>query len=101
MAMYLANVPTFAIMMIGRWSSDVFLKYIRKQVEQFSHNVPRRMIGNEDFFTTPNFEPTVSRHDTRTRNDPFVFATREREWRGSTIQSEVRAPSLTLKLIVE
>ena len=29
MAMYLGGVPVFAIMMIGRWSSDAFMKYIR------------------------------------------------------------------------
>jgi len=77
MAMYLADVATFTIMMIGRWSSDAFLRYIRKQVEQFSHNVSSRMIRHEDFFTTPNFEPSVSRHDTRTPNDPNNFATRQ------------------------
>ena len=75
MAMYLADVATFTIMMIGRWSSDAFLRYIRKQVEQFSHNVSIKMIRNENFFTTPDFAPTVSRHDTRTPNDPSVFAT--------------------------
>ena len=78
MALYLAGVATFTIMMIGRWPSDAFLRYIRKQVEQFSHNVFRRMIKNEDFFTTPDFALSVSRHDTRTPNDPFVFATRDR-----------------------
>ena len=76
MAMYLAEVPTFSIMMIGRWSSDAFLKYIRKQVEQFSHNVSSRMLRNENYFTTPDFQPAVSRHDTRTPNDPRNFATR-------------------------
>ena len=39
MAMYLGKCPIYTIMMIGRWSSDAFLRYIRKQVEQFSHNV--------------------------------------------------------------
>ena len=77
MAMYLDKVPTFSIMMIGRWSSDAFLKYIRKQVEQFSHNVSRRMLNNENFFTTPDFHPTTSRHDTRMPNDPRNFATRQ------------------------
>ncbi|KAL3809165.1 hypothetical protein ACHAXA_004664 [Cyclostephanos tholiformis] len=39
MEMYLAGVPVYTIMLIGRWSSDAFLRYIRKQVEQFSrHN---------------------------------------------------------------
>ena len=44
MAMYKREVPVYVIMMIGRWSSDVFLRYIRKQIEQFSHNVSKRMI---------------------------------------------------------
>ena len=44
MAMFLDEILVYVIMLIGRWSSDAFLKYIRKQVEQFSHNVARRMI---------------------------------------------------------
>ena len=76
MAMYLAHVPTFTIMMIGRWSSDAFLRYICKQVEQFSHNVSSRMIRNESFFTTPDFRPSISNLDTRTPGDPKNFATR-------------------------
>ena len=37
MAMFLGGCPVFLIMMIGRWSSDAFLHYIRKQVEEFNH----------------------------------------------------------------
>ena len=44
MAMFLGECPVYTIMMIGRWSSDAFLRYNRKQVEQFSHNVAQRMI---------------------------------------------------------
>ena len=44
MAMYLGDCPIYTIMLIGRWSSEDFLKYIRKQVEQFSQNVSRKMI---------------------------------------------------------
>ena len=36
MAMYLAGVPVFSIILIGRWSSTAFLKYIWKQVQEFS-----------------------------------------------------------------
>ena len=36
MAMYLAGVPIFSIMLIGRWSSTAFLKCIRKQVQEIS-----------------------------------------------------------------
>jgi len=34
--MYLASVLAYTIMLIGWWSSDAFLRYIQKQVEQFS-----------------------------------------------------------------
>jgi hypothetical protein len=38
MAMFLGGC-VLLIMMIGRWSSDAFLRYIRKQVEEFNHDV--------------------------------------------------------------
>ena len=60
MAIYLDGVPTFTIMIIGRWSSDAFLRYIRKQVEQFTHNVSCRILQHGYFFTTPNYTPQVS-----------------------------------------
>ena len=44
MAMYLGEFPVYTIVLIGRWSSDAFLRYIRKQVEQFSHNISCRII---------------------------------------------------------
>ena len=68
MAMYLDEVPVYTIMLIGRWSSDAFLLYIRKQVEQFSQNVSSRMIRNLDFTHIPNFTPHISHGDPRTRN---------------------------------
>ena len=43
MALYLGEYPVYTIMMAGRWSSNVLLGYIRKQVEQFSHNVLKRI----------------------------------------------------------
>jgi hypothetical protein len=51
MAMYLAGVPVFTIMLLGRWSSDAFLRYIRKQVKEFSSGVSYLMINNGNFFT--------------------------------------------------
>jgi hypothetical protein len=33
-AIYLSEVPIYTSMMLGRWSSNAFLRYIRKQVEQ-------------------------------------------------------------------
>ncbi len=42
--MYLAGVPVYTIMLLGRWLSDAFLHYIRKQVEQFSQDVAQKML---------------------------------------------------------
>ena len=45
MAMFIGGCPVFMIMLIGRWSSDAFMKYIRRQIEEFSHDVSQRMIA--------------------------------------------------------
>jgi hypothetical protein len=64
-------------MLMGRWSSDAFLKYIQRQVEQFNHNVAFRMIKNQHFYHIPAFLPTVSAEDPRQHNHPTNFATRQ------------------------
>ena len=76
MAMYLDKVPVYTIMLIGRWSSDAFLLYICKQVEQFSQNVSSRMIKNMNFSHIPHFKPSVTHTDPRTRNNRDNFQTR-------------------------
>jgi hypothetical protein len=58
MAMYLAGVPVFTIMLIGRWSSDAFLRYIRRQVQEFSSGVSSRMLLPTAYFTIPDFAGT-------------------------------------------
>jgi hypothetical protein len=73
MAMYLANVPVYSIMLIGRWSSDAFLRYIRRQVQDFSAGVSRKMIISEDFFTIPD---SNHRDDPRARNHHHNFSAR-------------------------
>ena len=75
MAMFLDEMTVYTIMMIGCWSSDAFLKYIRKQVEQFSHNVAQRMIKNRHI---PDIEPRVSHLDSRQRNHPGNAKTRRK-----------------------
>jgi hypothetical protein len=57
MAMYLAGIPIFTIMLLGRWSSDAFLRYIRKQVKEFSQGVSQKLITKENFFTIPTSTP--------------------------------------------
>ena len=77
MAMYLGEVPVYSIMMIGRWSSNVFLRYIRKQVGQFSHNVSKRMITFQYFRHIPKQDPRISHQDPRQRNHPSNTKTRQ------------------------
>jgi hypothetical protein len=72
MAMYLAGVPVFTIMLLGRWSSDAFLCYIRKQVKEFSRGVSNKIIQNESFFTIPS----AFNDDPRTSNHPLNHALR-------------------------
>jgi hypothetical protein len=50
-AMYLAIVPVYTIMLLGRWSSDAFLHYIRHQVQEFCKGGSRCMIALAEFFT--------------------------------------------------
>jgi hypothetical protein len=68
MAMYLAHVPVFTIMLLGRWSSDAFLRYIRKQVKEFSNGISSKMITKEHFFTIPS----SSDQDPRTANNQLI-----------------------------
>ena len=64
MAMALDDVPPFRIMMIGRWSSDAFLRYIRKQVEEFNHEVSQKMLTHMFHRNIPDYSsPTVSHLD--------------------------------------
>jgi len=53
MATYLNGAPVYTIMLIGRWSSDAFLLYIRKQVQEFTSGVSSKMINTSSFFTIP------------------------------------------------
>ncbi len=72
MAMYLAGIPVFTIMLLGRWSSDAFLRYIRKQVKEFSTGVSKKMIIHEHFFTVPS----ASNEDPRRQNHPLNLTSR-------------------------
>jgi hypothetical protein len=49
MAMYLTGIPVFSIMLIERWSSTSFLKYIRKQVQEFLQGISSKTIEVQSF----------------------------------------------------
>jgi hypothetical protein len=55
MGMFLAGTPVYTIMLMGRWSSDAFMRYIRKQVLQLSHGISTKMLTYNEFFTVPDF----------------------------------------------
>lgn len=93
MSMFLGECPVYVIMMIGRWSSDAFLRYIRKQVEQFSHNVSRRMLRFEMFHHIADYEPSASRLDPRQRNHADNAETRRNVGGGA---ARARLPAFSL-----
>ena len=77
MTMLLGGCPVFLIMMIGRWSSNAFLRYICKQVEEFNHNVLQKMLTHMFHKHIPNYSsPTVSHLGPRQRNHPTNAETR-------------------------
>jgi hypothetical protein len=94
MAMFLGECPVYTIMMIGRWSSDAFLRYIRKQVEQFSHNVSRRMLSHKFYRHIPDYSPHTTHLDPRQRNHPCNAETR-RNIGGRQLQ-QARLPAFSL-----
>jgi len=95
MEMYLAAVPVYTIMLIGRWSSDAFLRYIRKQVEQFSKDVAQKMLTHRSFGTIPDMAPrTVSSEDPRQRNHRDNAETRKNIGRNASQRVQLPAFSL-------
>ena len=59
MAMKLAGVSEYTIMIIGRWKSMAFLEYLRKQVEEFSIDISDKLLDHANFFTTPDAHPPL------------------------------------------
>ena len=51
MAMFLAGVPVETIQLIGRWRSQMFMRFIRIQVQQMTKGVADVMTANPNFFT--------------------------------------------------
>jgi hypothetical protein len=70
MAMYLNGVPVYTIMLLGRWSSDTFLRYIRKQVESFGSGVLSKMIVTSYFLHVSH---STDLEDPRTSRNPASF----------------------------
>jgi len=70
MAMYLNGVPVYTIMLLGCWSRDAFLRYIRKQVESFGSSVSSKMIVTSRFLHVSH---STDLEDPRTSLNPASF----------------------------
>ena len=75
MGMFLAGTPVYTIMLMGRWSSDAFMRYLRKQVISLSHGIATKMLTFEEFYTVPDFVHTSADGDPRTRNNSNLAST--------------------------
>ena len=49
MALFMMHHSPARIMIMGRWSSDAFLVYIRPQVLEWTNNMSRDMIKTDSF----------------------------------------------------
>ena len=50
MSLFLADHTPAKIMILGRWSSDAFLVYIRPQVMEWTNNMSEDMIGLDSYW---------------------------------------------------
>jgi len=75
MGMFLAGTPVYTIMLMGRWSSDAFMRYLRKQVISLSHGIATKMLTFEEFYTVPDFIHSTADGDLRTRNNTNLATT--------------------------
>ena len=94
MSMYLDNVPIYTIILVGRWSSDAFLRHIRKQVQEFSVGVSTRMIRNKAHHCTPD-PSIISPEDPRMSGHLHNFSCRGNLAMGGP-SSAARTPAVSL-----
>jgi hypothetical protein len=66
MALFLMNHSVAKIMILGRWSSDAFLVYIRPQVLEWTNNMSSDMIRHDTFFDASHVD-AISSDDPRLR----------------------------------
>ncbi len=75
MGMYLSGTPVYMIMLMGCWSSDAFMRYIRKQVLDMSHRISTKMITYEEFYTIPDFVHNTADGNLRAQNNNNLATT--------------------------
>jgi hypothetical protein len=60
MSLFLANHSVAKIMILGQWSSDAFLIYLRPQVLEWTNNMSGDMLSNESFFDATDAHKALS-----------------------------------------
>ena len=93
MAMYLGECPLYTILVIGSWSSDASLRYIKKQIKQFSHNVSCNMLKFETHRHIPDLQ-RISHVDPRQRNHKDNAETRNNV--GGDLSRRIQLPVFLL-----
>ena len=67
MAMFLSGISEIMIQRIGRWETNVFLEYIRKQVESFTCGVSNKMLQCKQYIhidmQMEKTEPLTNKND--------------------------------------
>lgn len=72
MALFLRDCSVHKIMILGRWSSDAFLAYIRPQVLEWTNNMSRDMISFDSFLDIGLWDvPAQQSPRTRRRSKPL------------------------------
>ena len=70
MGLFLMDHSVTKIMLMGRWSSDAFLNYIRPQVLEWTTHLSTDMIHNNSYFdvTDPRRDPPDTPRTQRRRS---------------------------------
>ena len=79
MELYLAKVYPETIMIMGRWASSAFLRYILIQVRDISKGISTLMKNNHAFYTIPKIE-VVYHTPVQPETDPQRLILNKRGW---------------------
>ncbi len=100
MALFLANVSIIKIMILGRWSSTAFMRYIRSQVMEWTAGLATSMLSVEDYrhacLDETADKPTELNPSIQCNLDAAVDSTEEVTFNGSVAIAQF--PTITLDL---
>jgi len=88
---FMDNTPVYMIILMGRWSSNAFLKYIRHHILEFSKGMSLRVIRIDILYSINDQQADAS--DLRTQ-DPNSFAANFTMARSSYIKNSRQAFSM-------